>query len=206
MILKRLLTYFTLVLIATACFKYDKPKKPKNLIAKEKMVNIIMDVRLLSSANGANKTILEKNNLQAEAYIYKKYNIDSLQFVLSNNYYAYFVDDYNAIYEKVKDSFEVLKTKYADLEKQEEQEKKYRDSIKGIIKKNTTHISKLKKQLNILVKKNSLNPLIKKDSLRLIRLKDSLNSVIKKDSVTRIKLKLKSDKLLITPVSDIDFQ
>ncbi|MFD1614298.1 DUF4296 domain-containing protein [Gelatiniphilus marinus] len=206
MILKRLLAYFSIVLLATACYKYDKPKKPGNLIPKEKMVNIIMDVRLLSSANGANKTVLEKNNLQAEAYIYKKYNIDSLQFALSNNYYAYFVDDYNAIYEKVKDSFQVLKTKYADLAKQEEQEKKYRDSIHAIIKKDSTRIIKLKEQLSVLVKKDSLKPLIKKDSIQLIKLKDSLNMLIKKDYTTRFKLKSKKEEGLIIPVSDIGFQ
>ncbi|WOD45158.1 DUF4296 domain-containing protein [Hwangdonia lutea] len=206
MILKRLFAYITVLFLATACFKYDKPKKPKNLIPKEKMVHIIMDVRLLSSANGTNKTILDNNNLQAEIYVYNKYGIDSLQFALSNDYYAYYIDDYKAIYDKVKDSFEVLKTKYADLALKEEAEKKYRDSIRGIIKKDSTQILKLKEHLNILVKKDSLSPLIKKDSLRLITLKDSLNILIKKDSLTRFKLKSKSDVLLITPVSDTDFQ
>ncbi|WP_418603709.1 DUF4296 domain-containing protein [Hwangdonia sp.] len=206
MILKRLFTYFTILFIATACYKYDKPKKPKNLIPKEKMVQIIMDVRLLSSANGTNKTILDNNNLQAETYVYKKYGIDSLQFALSNDYYAYYVEDYKAIYEKVQDSFDVLKTKYADLQLKEEEEKKYRDSIQNIIKKDSTHILKLKEHLSVLVKKDSVSPLIKKDSLRLIKLKDSLNILIKKDSVTRFKLNSKSDELLITPVSDTDFQ
>lgn len=203
---KQLVTYSVILLLATACYKYDKPKKPKNLIPKEKMVNIIMDVRLLSSANGKNKTTLEKNNLQAETYIYKKYNIDSLQFTLSNNYYAYYVDDYKAIYDKVKDSLEVLKNKFDDLVAQEEQEKKFKDSIQSVIRKDSTHIVKLKKQLSVLIKKDSLKPLIKKDSIRLVKMKDSLNMLIKKDSVTRLKLKSKSDETLITPVSDIDFQ
>ena len=78
--LKRLLVYFVIIATASACYKYDKPKKPKNLISKDKMVNIIMDIRLLSSANGTNKTTLQKNNLIAETYVFKKYDIDSLQF------------------------------------------------------------------------------------------------------------------------------
>ena len=206
MILKRLLAYFAIILLATACYKYDKPKKPENLISKDKMVDIIMDVRLLSSANGKNKTTLEKNNLQAEAYVYKKYNIDSLQFLLSNNYYAYYVDDYKAIYDKVEDSLKALKHKFDDLAAKEEKEKKYKDSIRKVIKKDSTRILKLKEHVNLLVVKDSLKPLIKKDSIRLIKMKDSLNMLIKKDSVARLKLEFKSDETLITPVSDTDFQ
>ncbi|MCL6293846.1 DUF4296 domain-containing protein [Jejuia spongiicola] len=205
MMLKRLLAYFVIVLMATACYKYDKPKKPENLIPKDKMIDIIMDVRLLSSANGQNKTTLDKNNLQAEAYIYKKYNIDSLQFALSNNYYAYYVDDYEAIYQKVRDSLEALKNKYADLQFKEEKEKKFKDSIQSIIKKDSISISKLKDHIDILVKKDSVKSLIKKDSIRLIKMKDSLNMLIKKDSVTKFKLRAQTEEL-ITPVSDIDFQ
>ncbi|PIA78607.1 hypothetical protein BFR04_03475 [Gaetbulibacter sp. 4G1] len=205
MMLKRLLAYFVIVLMATACYKYDKPKKPENLIPKDKMIDIIMDVRLLSSANGQNKTTLDKNNLQAEAYIYKKYNIDSLQFALSNNYYAYYVDDYEAIYQKVRDSLEALKNKYADLQFKEEKEKKFKDSIQSIIKKDSMSISKLKDHIDILVKKDSVKSLIKKDSIRLIKMKDSLNMLIKKDSVTKFKLRAQTEEL-ITPVSDIDFQ
>ncbi len=205
MMLKRLLAYFVIVLMATACYKYDKPKKPENLIPKDKMIDIIMDVRLLSSANGQNKTTLDKNNLQAETYIYKKYNIDSLQFALSNNYYAYYVDDYEAIYQKVRDSLEALKNKYADLQFKEEKEKKFKDSIQSIIKKDSISISKLKDHIDILVKKDSVKSLIKKDSIRLIKMKDSLNMLIKKDSVTKFKLRAQTEEL-ITPVSDIDFQ
>ncbi|MCF7568397.1 DUF4296 domain-containing protein [Sabulilitoribacter arenilitoris] len=206
MILKRFLTYFSLVLLATACYKYNKPKKPKNLIPKDKMVNIIIDVRLLASANGKNKRTLEENNLQSEAYIYKKYNIDSLQFALSNNYYAYYVDDYIDIYEKVKDSLGSLNDKFSDLAEKEEQEKKYKDSINSIIKKDSIRILKIKNYISALVKKDSLKPLIKKDSIRLIKLKDSLQILVKKDSLEKINLKTPVEEGLITPVSDIDFQ
>lgn len=206
MILKRLLAYFSIVLLATACYKYDKPKKPKNLISKEKMVNIIMDVRLLSSANGKNKTTLENNNLQSETYIYKKYNIDSLQFALSNAYYAYYVDDYLEIYNKVKDSLATLKEEFSELAEKEKQEKKYKDSIQTIIKRNSINISRLKDYISILIKKDSVKPLIKKDSIRLITLKDSLNMLFKINSLEKENLKVPAEEGLITPVSDTDFQ
>ena len=206
MMLKRLLAYFTITLMVTACYKYNKPKKPKDLIPKDKMVRIIMDIRLLSSANGANKTTLNKNNLHAEAYIYNKYNIDSLQFVESNSYYAFYVDDYKAIYDKVSDSLHALKNKFDDLLLKEEAEKKRTDSINEIIKKDSIQITKLKEHLSLLVKKDSIKPLVKKDSIRLVKMKDSLNRLIKKDSATRLKLNTKTEETLITPVSDIDFQ
>lgn len=204
--LKRVVTYFVIVLVATACYKYDKPKKPKNLIPKDKMVDIIMDIRLLSSANGKNKTTLTKNNLQAETYIYNKYNIDSLQFAQSNSYYAYYVDEYKAIYDKVSDSLESLKNKFDDVLLKEDAKKKRNDSINDIIKKDSINILKLKERLSLLAKKDSIKPLVKKDSIRLVKIKDSLSQLIKKDSVTRLDLAQKPKKTLITLVSDIDIQ
>lgn len=150
MILKRFSIYFVLLLIATACYKYDAPEKPKNLISKDKMVDVILDIRLLSSANGVNRKTLEKSNLQPESYVYTKHKIDSLQFAFSNDYYAYYVKDYEAIYTKVKDSLELLKTHYLDVLKEEALVKKRQDSIKV---------------LNNKKKKDSIRGTLKKDSL-----------------------------------------
>lgn len=130
-----------------ACYQFDKPKKPKNLIPKSQMVNILLDMRLLASANGSNMTILLNNNIEPKTYIFKKYKIDSVQFVSSNNYYAYFVKDYEEIYTKVKDSLDVLKLKFRELEAQELLDKKEQDS------------------LNRIKAKESLRPLITSDSL-----------------------------------------
>ena len=58
--------------------------------------------------------------------------IDSLQFALSSDYYAFYIDDYDDIYKKVRDSLKLLKEL---LEKQEEiemEEKMKRDSINAL--------------------------------------------------------------------------
>ncbi len=204
--IKKLFIYLSVILLIASCYKFDKPDKPKNLISKEQMVNILIDIRLLASANGSNKIILENNKIHKNTYVYKKYQIDSLQFALSNNYYAYYLDEFEAIYAKVKDSLDILKNKFDALAKQEEKEKKFRDSIQGIVKKNSIRILQLKGYINLLVKKDSLKSLIKKDSIRLITMKDSLNILIKKDSINRFQLKTPIKEGLITPVSDIDFQ
>jgi len=112
-------------LLLTACYGYNAPKKPKNLISKTKMVNVLLDLNLINAVpRGENKKKLENNNLITAQYIYKKHGIDSLQFALSNDYYAFYVDDYEAVFKKVKDSLELLKEKHKALLDQEILERK----------------------------------------------------------------------------------
>ena len=57
---------------------------PNNLIPEDKMIDILYDMSLISVSKGINKRILENNGMKPKKYILKKYNIDSLQFVVSN--------------------------------------------------------------------------------------------------------------------------
>lgn len=184
MIVKRLITFFTLVLLMTACYQYEKPDKPKDLISKDKMVDVLIDVKLVASINTIDKEAIDKNNINAETYVFSKHNIDSLQFAQSNNYYSFYVKEYEEIYGRVKDSLEKLKAIYKDLEIKEEEEakaKRKRDSIKAI------------EQI--------------KDSLGIIKYQDSLKTNINIDSLSKTLLKNKLERVkLITPVSDTVFQ
>ena len=65
------------------------------------MVDILYDMSLISVSKGINKRILENNGMKPKKYILKKYNIDSLQFALSNEYYSKDLETYLSIYEKV---------------------------------------------------------------------------------------------------------
>ena len=82
------LKYILLLLIVFSCKSnsIDKPKKPDNLISKDKMTEIIYDISLINSAKGVNKKLIENEGIIPVEYIYTKHNIDSLQFVLSNEY------------------------------------------------------------------------------------------------------------------------
>ena len=91
MILKRFIVCLGIILIITACNRFSGPEKPKNLISKEKMVNILMDAKLIASTSYANKKTMADSGINAKTYIYTKHNIDSLQFALSNNYYAFYL-------------------------------------------------------------------------------------------------------------------
>ena len=73
---------------------------PDNLISKEKMENIIFDIMILNAASGFDLKI--DNNLLSDELIYKKHNIDSLQFFESELYYSKNPRDHYEIYAKVK--------------------------------------------------------------------------------------------------------
>lgn len=160
MMLKRLLIYIGVILFATSCYKFNNPEKPKNLISEDKMIDILIDIRLISSANGANKSVLISRGILEKNYIYKKHNIDSLQFASSNSYYAYYIEDYEAIYAKVKDSLEVLKEEYDELVEQDAYEKRVRDSINNVKRQNKP----LKKD-PIRVERDSIKRALKKRGL-----------------------------------------
>lgn len=137
MILQRFLIYITTAIIGVSCNTFQGPKKPHNLISKEKMVAILIDAKLLSSASSVNKRIMKTKGVDIDHYIFEKYQIDSLQFALSNNYYAFHVKDYEEIYNKATDSLEALKTIYKNKEAQEWKEKTKReeDSLKKVLVK-----------------------------------------------------------------------
>ena len=61
------------------------------------------------------------------AYIYKKHNIDSLQFAESNTYYTFKSDAYKSIYEKLELKLTAQKTEYEALL---EEKKRTKDSIR----------------------------------------------------------------------------
>ena len=59
------------------------------------------------TSKGINKRTLENNGMKPKKYILKKYNIDSLQFVLSNEYYSKDLERYLKIYEEVLNKLEM---------------------------------------------------------------------------------------------------
>lgn len=184
--LKQFTLYICIILTVLSC-NIGAPKKPKKLISKAKMVNILIDAKLIGSATYINKNIMQEQGIDVGSYVFEKHGIDSLQFALSNEYYAYYVKDYEEIYNKVIDSLEALKVvfKEQELKEKREIEKREKDSLE---------------QLTIV--KDSLKLIITKDSLNLKRTKDSL---LKAKALLKKKL-LKEKGLIIKPVSDTKLQ
>ncbi len=79
----------------------NRIEKPKNLIDKDKMVDILYDLSLLEAIKAQNIGG-GINTKQTNEYIYKKYKIDSVQLAQSNKYYASDVEEYKKIFVKVK--------------------------------------------------------------------------------------------------------
>ncbi len=77
-------------------------EKPKNLIDKDKMVDILYDISLLEAIKSQNINGGITAKMEND-YIYKKYKIDSIQFAKSNKYYASDLEEYKKMFEKVKE-------------------------------------------------------------------------------------------------------
>ena len=176
MILKRFILSISIILSVLACNRFNGPKKPDNLISKEKMIDILIDAKLVASVSSVHKEMIKNKGIDVDTYVYTKHGIDSLQFALSNNYYAFHLEDYEAIYNKVEDSLNALKTKYKDLGAKEwkEKTKKEEDSLSKSLSK-------------------------QKDTLGLSIAKDSLNKAL-------LKKKTEGKRGIIKPISDSDFQ
>ena len=160
MILRRFIIFTGLFFTVLACNKLEGPKKPKNLISKGKMVDVLIDAKLLMSASSINKKTMRDSGLNINTFVYKKHNIDSLQFALSNDYYAFHVEDYEDIYTRLADSLEKLMVTLKEKEAMEwkEQTKREADSIEAVLKA---------KDIKLLTEKDSLGTLINKDSLQI---------------------------------------
>jgi len=128
--LKKSVPFIIVVFFLVSCYQLEKPKKPDGLISKSNMVNIIVDLKLLASVTSQSSKVLDSNNVDSENFVYQKYNIDSTLFAVSSDYYAYNIQDYIDIYEKVKDSLETLSNYYKELDTVETSEKESDERIK----------------------------------------------------------------------------
>lgn len=156
--------FITLIcfVVLTSC---NDVKKPENLISEKQMVNILIDAKLIASANSINKKILEKNGVFPNTYIFEKYNIDSLQFAESNAYYCQDLEQYEKIFIKVKDSLDQLKEKFKTLRDEEQQEanKKSKDSLDAVLKKRDSLKFSNSEKDSLVLKELEENLLIKKE-------------------------------------------
>lgn len=129
--IQRLIILLSILMVA--CDGSGRPQKPDNLIAEEKMADILYDVFLLNSAKGINKKILENHGVMPQKYLRDKYGIDSVQFEKSNDYYAYDTKTYASIVSRVKEKIEAAK--------------KINDSINVVEEKAQDSIRKAKRKL-----------------------------------------------------------
>jgi hypothetical protein len=114
--MKKAIVFLGCILMMISC-KDSVAEKPDNLIAENKMVDILTDISILEAIKVKNPGSLAERNIQPNEYIYKKYHIDSLQFSKSDKFYATDIDKYLKIYEKVTHNIEQKKKEVDSLVK-----------------------------------------------------------------------------------------
>lgn len=106
--MKKGVLFFILISLILSC-KEEVVKKPENLIEKEIMVDVMYDLALLEAIKYQSPNALQAHKINPDEYIYKKYKIDSAQFVQSNMYYASDYKEYKKMYDQINSK--LLKTK-----------------------------------------------------------------------------------------------
>ncbi|MEY8849983.1 DUF4296 domain-containing protein [Psychroserpens sp. XS_ASV72] len=129
----RLVIIVCCISILVSCDQVERPKKPDNLISKGKMVDILYDMFVLNAAKATDRRLLEKNKVTPDRYIYEKHQIDSMQFVKSNEYYAYDIKVYEDIINQVEAKIQNKKQALEKaIEKEEDRRKNRLDSIRKL--------------------------------------------------------------------------
>ncbi|WP_310381773.1 DUF4296 domain-containing protein [Flavobacterium sp.] len=103
--MKKVLFFLALLSVLVSC-KEEIIKKPKKLIEKDIMIDIIYDLSILEAIKYQHLTSAEDYNTNPTAFILKKYKVDSLQFAKSNSYYATNYKEYKKMYKTVNDRLE----------------------------------------------------------------------------------------------------
>lgn len=104
--MKKTAVYFLLLGLLVGCQNVQKVPAPKNLIPEDTMVNILMDLAKIDAAMSYNKKEFYEQGINPFHYVYKKYDIDSLQLAQSSAYYIDRHEINHRIYETVKERLE----------------------------------------------------------------------------------------------------
>ncbi|QQX77332.1 MULTISPECIES: DUF4296 domain-containing protein [Aequorivita] len=142
--MKHLLLLLLLALSFIGCQNVAQPEKPKDLISKEKMVDLLTEAYLANAARSVNNQAIIDKGIKMDSLIYKNFGVDSLQFANSNAYYAADVNTYMEIFQKVEARLVAMQKKM--------------DSIREVEKnrKDTIEIKKIEEKASVEPVKDSL--------------------------------------------------
>ncbi len=109
--MKILSNLIIVLFLLVSCTSNTIYEKPKDLLSKNKMADILTDMYIAEGARSVNNKNLERL-VDYMPLVYEKHKIDSVQFAESNFYYNTRIDDYEAIYKMVDQRLKKLHTKY----------------------------------------------------------------------------------------------
>ncbi|RLD74608.1 MAG: DUF4296 domain-containing protein [Bacteroidetes bacterium] len=105
--------YIVIFFVFISCESRTNYKKPKDLIPKDQMIDLLTDMHKINGITG----IKNKDGLKANNYIsvlYEKYQIDSTRFASSNLYYTSKISEYEKIFKEVKKRIEGQRILFED--------------------------------------------------------------------------------------------
>lgn len=112
--INRILFYGVLaisVIVIVACQNVKELERPANLISKEMMVDILTDCYINNAARSISYVKLKDSKIKLDSMIYVKYQIDSVQFTQSNEYYSLQFNTYVDILTQVEKRLEKIKVR-----------------------------------------------------------------------------------------------
>lgn len=121
---------FTIILLFFfaffGCQDVKQPKKPKNLIAKDKMIDMLTEAYLANAARSVDNKSMISKGIKLDSVVYRNFGVDSLQFAQSNEFYAADINGYMEIFQKVEARLSGMEKKMDSIR---ETEKSKKDSI-----------------------------------------------------------------------------
>ncbi len=133
----------------------NKIKKPDNFIEKDKMVDLILDMKIAQKARTV-KNIEKKKNQNYLTIVFEKYQIDSTQFKENNDYYTENLEIYHEIYKQVEMRLKDSVKKYTAIKTLKDslnnEKKKKKNAAKQALKKKQREKNKKRTIVNRVVK------------------------------------------------------
>jgi hypothetical protein len=128
---KAIVVFF--IIFTFSCSNVKKSSQPENLFSKDKMANLLTDLYVIEGAISSNKDAYIQSGILPSAYIYNKYDMDSLIFKENFNYYTDRVEDYLTIINQVQDNLKSLQDSVSarqEIISKEKQSPIFKSSIK----------------------------------------------------------------------------
>ena len=97
---------FILIMLIISC---SDQSSPTDLMSEQQMVDFLLDINIINSSRAyRNNSDLNYYNIK-DTFLYKKHNIDSMQFVKSNSYYSSKPKQYLRIYSELQKKMKFIK-------------------------------------------------------------------------------------------------
>lgn len=111
--------FLSLILISMilSCSSTGAVEKPDNLIKESVMERVLYDIIVLEAMSTFKPKNPDFESVYGKPYIYKKYGIDSLQLVQSDNYYAKFPRIYTRMYSNIQKRMGKVKDSLTEMDK-----------------------------------------------------------------------------------------